>query len=77
MIAERHALVKVGGFWIPLIGIEAQGAIEECDYCHDLFNLTSVQWNRRGNQLLCQKCRANWGDANEYESHNFRLQNRL
>jgi hypothetical protein len=51
----EHAIIKFGGFSIPLIGIPKDAALEDCDCCGDAFYIGDVEWN--GRQYLCKKCK--------------------
>ena len=48
-----HAIVPVGEYLVPLIGIPVDAAKERCDRCHGVFNLWEV-WV--GKQFLCETC---------------------
>jgi hypothetical protein len=53
----KHAIVEREGFKVPLIGVPASSVEEECDCCHDIFQLRQLEIQQNG-QLLCAKCRA-------------------
>lgn len=50
----RHAMVLRDGYRVPLIGIPAEAALEECDLCHQQHALDKLTWT--GAQMLCAKC---------------------
>lgn len=54
---SKHASVTVGGYVIPLIGIAPDETLEECDLCHDMFDILQIRWS--GKQMLCDKCNDN------------------
>lgn len=49
----KHALVKVDGMLIPLIGIPPDATKEACDKCHKLLPLWEITFT--GKQYLCEK----------------------
>ncbi len=53
---DDHCKVKLSGFTVPLIGVPADSGLEECDCCHDRFQLWTIK--RVDPQWLCPKCRA-------------------
>jgi hypothetical protein len=52
----RHALVPRDGFMVPLIGVPAEAALQECECCHLEYGLLDLEFN--GVQMLCAKCRS-------------------
>ena len=52
----NHAVVRVGEYQIPLIGIPPSATEYECDLCHDVFPIEEIELNKEGNQFLCKKC---------------------
>jgi hypothetical protein len=53
-VKPPHAFVPFHGFTVPLIGVRHTEALEECDYCGDLFGLSTILLT--GTQFLCHKC---------------------
>lgn len=54
---NEHALVKIGDYMIPLVGIPYEACLMNCDLCHVSFYLTDVKLNYDGNQFHCMFCR--------------------
>ena len=55
---DLHATVRIGGYTIPLIGIDRFATQGHCDGCKDgPIHIQELEWNLAGNQLLCWKCR--------------------
>ena len=52
----NHALVTLGDYTVPLIGLPPSATLEECDLCHNTFPLQKVEIQARG-QILCPRCR--------------------
>lgn len=52
-----HAIIRLGEYTVPLIGIAPVEVLEQCDLCHDLFSIQQIQLT--GTQFLCPKCREN------------------
>jgi hypothetical protein len=53
----KHAIIKLGEYNIPLIGIPASATEYECDLCHEIFSMEEVEMDKNGIQFLCKKCR--------------------
>jgi predicted RNA-binding Zn-ribbon protein involved in translation (DUF1610 family) len=51
---SNHAIIPRDGFDVPLIGIPAEAALQECDCCGDIVPLRKARWT--GAQFLCPKC---------------------
>jgi hypothetical protein len=51
---SKHAIVKLGGYEIPLIGIPMESTLEKCDYCAGKFGLLDIRF--LGSKFICQKC---------------------
>ncbi len=53
----QHAEVEVGGYKIPLIGIDKSATEYECDGCHaKSLKVTEIILSEEGNKFLCRKC---------------------
>lgn len=52
---DAHAIISVGGYEIPLIGIPTEAALEECDCCGQVFPFQQLEII--GKQLLCVRCK--------------------
>jgi hypothetical protein len=52
---SKHAEIKLDGYTIPLIGIAPDATQQECELCHDIFQLQSLELV--GTQMLCERCR--------------------
>jgi len=52
----KHATFKLGDYTIPLIGVDPNATLEECDLCHDIFGIQQIELT--GRQFLCGKCKA-------------------
>jgi hypothetical protein len=50
----KHAIIKLGDYTIPLIGVDQNATLEQCDLCHDIFSIQAVCLT--GTQILCAKC---------------------
>jgi hypothetical protein len=55
-VRDDHAIVPLGEYNVPLIGIPKTAVLEECDLCHEEFRLSDVELI--GYQILCRKCRS-------------------
>lgn len=53
----KHALVKIGNYDIPLIGIAEDETKETCDKCKKKFHIQDVEivWDT----ILCDSCKKN------------------
>lgn len=56
MPLKDHAQVDLDGFKVPLIGIPPDAVIQECDLCHNEFQLREIEMTDAG-QCLCATCR--------------------
>lgn len=54
---NKHATIKLGGYDIPLIGIQPDATLQECAACNDVFSIQDVELVET--QFLCKKCRIN------------------
>jgi len=52
---SKHAMVTIGEYTVPLIGIPPDSVLTECDLCHDEFPQLEIEL--AGTQMLCKKCR--------------------
>lgn len=52
---DKHATVRVGGYKIPLIGIDRDASQQECEACHESFHLLEV--GLCDGKFLCITCR--------------------
>lgn len=59
-----NAHVSFHGFSVPLIGIDRESALNECDDCHDEFDTLQMRLTTDGH-FRCDKC-ANH-DARQYQ----------
>lgn len=50
----KHAIVELGDYKIPLIGIPPEAGLETCDCCGDTMGLSQSVFT--GTQMLCPKC---------------------
>ena len=50
----EHAMVKIGDYDIPLIGIPKEAGLEKCDCCGDIIGMSKSFFS--GSQILCEKC---------------------
>jgi hypothetical protein len=51
----NHATVRIAGYDLPLIGIDASATEERCDKCKRLFHLSEVKID--GDRFMCWSCR--------------------
>ena len=57
-MTQKHAIVEVSGYEIPLIGIPVGETLETCDLCGDVFSIWQVELTRNGKQFLCKRYRS-------------------
>lgn len=57
----KHAIVKLGDYKIPLIGIPEEAGLETCDCCGDTIGLSYATFT--GSQILCSKCLKSWSSS--------------
>ena len=51
------AVVPLGEYNVPLIGIPPSAVLETCDLCGCFCHLSEIEFNFAGNQWLCPRCR--------------------
>jgi len=52
---SAHAIVHVGNYSIPLIGLPVDATLERCDECGKLFNVRQI--TLEDGKFICEKCR--------------------
>ena len=52
---SAHAIVHVGNYSIPLIGIPVDATLERCDECGKFFNVRQI--TLEDGKFICEKCR--------------------
>ncbi len=51
-----HAIIKIGGFNVPLLGIAPSAVQDICDGCGKVFNIQQLLVRADGAALLCPVC---------------------
>lgn len=60
----KYAIVKLGDYNIPLIGIKPSATMEKCDICNNIFYILDINLVFKG-YFLCCKCERRWKHRNK------------
>ena len=53
---SKYAMVKLGDYTVPLIGISPEATQDKCDGCGKITHISELSFE--GGSMLCKKCKA-------------------